>query len=92
MDLTWACPWSFPSRRLVPVGPRLAGPGGAPHRTYDLDPRGAVWSPSVRDGRYGAGVGFQERPGPGSEAPAAGGYLRVLGLEALPAGGAQESD
>ena len=40
----------IPSRKLRSAGPRPAGPGGAPHRTYDLDQPGAVWLPPVRDG------------------------------------------
>jgi hypothetical protein len=77
----------FPSRRLRPAGPRLPGPGGAPHRTNDLDQAGAVWLPAVRGGRATVRPGIPERPGPGRAALAAGGWSRVVGPEALPAGG-----
>src|SRR3954471_24222075 len=40
----------IPSRKLRSAGPRPAGPGRAPRRTYDLDQPGAVWLPPVRDG------------------------------------------
>ncbi|GAB1692727.1 hypothetical protein KRM28CT15_45300 [Krasilnikovia sp. M28-CT-15] len=40
----------IPSRKLRSAGPRLPGPGGAPHWTYDLDRAGAVWLPPGRDG------------------------------------------
>jgi hypothetical protein len=36
-------------RRLVPAGLRRPGQGGAPHARNDLDRRGAVWWPLVRD-------------------------------------------
>lgn len=47
----------IPSRKLRPTGPRLSGPGGAPHCLTDLDQTGAVWlSPGVR--WIPAGVGL----------------------------------
>src|SRR5205823_715795 len=53
-----------------------------------------TWPSSARSGglRYATGrraraAGIPERPGPGREALAAGGRLRVVGPEALPAGG-----
>ncbi|GGQ83107.1 hypothetical protein GCM10010166_61680 [Couchioplanes caeruleus subsp. azureus] len=45
----------IPSRKLRSAVPRLPGPGGAPHWTYDLDRAGAVWLPPVRDGSPSAG-------------------------------------
>ena len=78
--------WGVPSRRLRPAGPRLPGPGGAPHgRT--------TWTRQARSGglRCATGIrsrpGFPESPGSGASSPAAGGHPRVVGPEALPAGG-----
>jgi hypothetical protein len=68
----------IPSRRLRRAGPRPPGPGGAPHRTYDLDHGGrGLVAPPVRGGRSVAGIlerpvqggsPDRRRPGPGGRA------------------------
>lgn len=66
----------IPSRKLRSAGPRPPGPGGAPHRTYDLDQADAVWLPPVRDGsRRSAGhpgVARVQGRSPGRRRPAPG--------------------
>ena len=67
----------------------LAAPAGArwsTPRLTDLAPAGAVWQPPVRDVSSGHPAS-PSRPGPGRVALAAGGPFRVVGPEALPAGG-----
>jgi hypothetical protein len=82
----------FPSCRLVPAGPPLPCPGGAPHLPNDLDKAGAGWLPLVRDGLHTAMVmvaGPSRSVGVHGAAPlAAGGdWIRVHGPEVLAAGG-----
>ena len=77
----------FPSRRPVPAGTLRPRQGGAPNRTNDLDGAersGGLWC--VTGGRHGGWLASQ-RAGVRGRAPAAGGHLRVLGPEALAAGG-----